>query len=250
MIKAILFDIHGVLFSTKFSELAWQELAKNNALIPSELDQLKADFNIQASIAGFLQEFCPLCNGRFCAEQNLFLPHNITLWLKGKRGWKQVHDESVQLIDSSYEVKVNQYEPELMKAYLRYFLDPSLFEQVVQPLQSGMQFLSTLKNLNKFKLFVASNSLGYCFEYYCSKFPQLMSKFDDYFFSENLQQVKPDFDFFDVIAQKHNVRLNEMFIIDDNGDTIAEVAQLGISGWCFEDDEEKIKQLFEKLKKD
>jgi FMN phosphatase YigB (HAD superfamily) len=249
MIRAILFDIHGVLFSSNLEQLAWQELANINGLSNREISQLQIDFQIQAVVGEFLVEFCPLCNSRYCSQENLLLPHNITQWLKGKRDWQTVYDESVLLIDTSYEVKVNQYEPELMKSFLKYFLDPALYQKVVTPIQSGLDLLTSVKNLDKYKLFLASNSLQYCYDYYVQNYSKVTDSFDDYFLSQTLQCMKNEPMFFENIAKKHGIGLNEMFLIDDNCKTIAAVSNVGVSGWCFEDNKEKINQLIEQLKK-
>jgi len=249
MIKTILFDIHGVLFAPNLERLAWQELATQKAITPLVLNQLKTNFKLQETTARFLQEFCPLCNGGYCTEENLLLPHNITLWLKGKRMWTTVYNESVDLINMSYEVKCNQYEPELMTYYLKFFLDPALYSTVVTPIQRGLDLLSTMKNCNKYKLFLASNSPKYCYDYYAKNYPDVINDFDDYFFSEMIQFMKNEPQFFEVIAKKYNLRLNEMFLIDDNATIISIAKSFGINGWCFRDDSKAINNLMVTLKK-
>ena len=113
------------------------------------------------------------------------------------------------------------------------------------PLIEGMEnIITTLKNKGK-KLYLLSNiSIGFA-DYYCKNIDveRVLSLFDGLVFSGKIGLVKPNADIFNYLLNKFDLKPEKTIFIDDNIRNIDGAKSLGINGYLFDGDVEKIKSI-------
>ena len=113
------------------------------------------------------------------------------------------------------------------------------------PLIEGMEnIITTLKNKGK-KLYLLSNiSIGFA-DNYCKNtdVERVLSLFDGLVFSGKIGLVKPNADIFNYLLNKFDLKPEKTIFIDDNIRNIDGAKSLGINGYLFDGDVEKIKSI-------
>ena len=104
--------------------------------------------------------------------------------------------------------------------------------------------ITTLKNKGK-KLYLLSNiSIGFA-DNYCKNtdVERVLSLFDGLVFSGKIGLVKPNADIFNYLLNKFDLKAEETIFIDDNKKNTDGAKKVGINGYLFDGDVNKIKKL-------
>ncbi len=112
------------------------------------------------------------------------------------------------------------------------------------PLISGMaEILDALKSQGK-KLYLLSNISCYFAENYESvpKLKDIFRKFDGIVFSAPIKMAKPQSEIFEHLLCSFNLRAEDCIFIDDSDQNIEGAKALGISGYLFDGDSQKLKK--------
>jgi len=111
------------------------------------------------------------------------------------------------------------------------------------PLIEGMEdIIFTLKKEGK-KLYLLSNiSIGFADNYYKNRdVKRVLGLFDGLVFSGKIGLVKPNADIFNYLLNKYDLKAEETVFIDDSLKNIEGAQKVGISGYLFDGDVNRIK---------
>ena len=111
------------------------------------------------------------------------------------------------------------------------------------PLIKGMEdIIFTLKKEGK-KLYLLSNiSIGFADNYYKNRdVLRVLGLFDGLVFSGKIGLVKPNADIFNYLLNKYDLKAEETVFIDDSLKNIEGAQKVGISGYLFDGDVNRIK---------
>ncbi len=112
------------------------------------------------------------------------------------------------------------------------------------PQISGMaEILDSLKSRGK-KLYLLSNISNYFAENYedVADIVNIFSKFDGLVFSAPIKMEKPNREIYQYLLNKFDLRAEDCIFIDDSDKNIAGAKALGIEGYLFDGDSQKLKK--------
>lgn len=111
------------------------------------------------------------------------------------------------------------------------------------PLIEGIEnIISMLKSKGK-KIYILSNiSIGFADNYYKNNdVKRVLSLFDGLVFSGKIGLIKPSADIFNYLLNKFDLKAQETVFIDDSVKNIDGAKKVGIRGYLFDGDVEKLK---------
>lgn len=112
------------------------------------------------------------------------------------------------------------------------------------PVKGMQQLIFDIKEKNDKKLFLLSNiSIGFANNYSNVKWiKELLDCFNGLVFSGPIGMVKPNTDIFKHLLTKFNLKSDECLFIDDSLKNINGAKELGIKGYLFDGDAEKLRK--------
>ncbi len=113
----------------------------------------------------------------------------------------------------------------------------------IPPIDGMENLIKSLKAEGKGIYLLSNISTGFAENYHNNpEVARILSLFDGLVFSGELKTVKPDRDIFEYILKKYNLNPAETFFIDDNEKNILGAKSVGISGYLFDGNTEKLKK--------
>ena len=113
------------------------------------------------------------------------------------------------------------------------------------PFIEGMYELTGEIKENGGRLYLLSNISVRFAESYNDVKPlrDLFSRFDGLVFSGPIKTVKPDLKIFEHLFKKYGLKAEESVFIDDNAENIKAASQIPLSGYLFDGDYKKLKEV-------
>ena len=113
----------------------------------------------------------------------------------------------------------------------------------ITPVENMQKLIYDIRKTDK-KLYLLSNiSVGFAESYSKVKWiKELFDCFDGLVMSGTVGKVKPNRDIFEYLLNKFNLKAEECFFIDDNAENIKGAKAVGIEGYLFDGDAEKLKK--------
>ena len=84
-----------------------------------------------------------------------------------------------------------------------------------------------IKETNNVKTIIATNHISYIKDFINNNFDT--NYIDDIIVSSIIHRAKPNYDFYEYILEKYNIKANELLFLDDNSDNIKSAKELGIN---------------------
>jgi epoxide hydrolase-like predicted phosphatase len=218
MIKAIIFDLGGVLMTDVPLKQIAEDLAKKSSL--SEVDSLRSQ---QADSLRSLQ-VDSLLSLREEIHAHLYPTKHWDLLTLGKITEDEYWDNFLKAskISEKLEVKSEKLKEELKKK-----VRSSLY-----PLKHSASIVNLLKE--NYKLAILSNHAKEWSEYMKEEF-DLFKSFDDIIFSCDVGLRKPDLKIYEIALDKLKCDPDECIFIDDKKRNTDAAEKLGIKGIVFEE---------------
>jgi putative hydrolase of the HAD superfamily len=110
-----------------------------------------------------------------------------------------------------------------------------------------LDFLKHLRDQNKYKLFLLSNTNEMHIEYVqknVSFFGEFKSCFDGFYLSHEIGIRKPDQHIYDYVLKQNDLNPHECLFIDDTRENIEAAKVLGIHTWNIDETQEDVVDLF------
>lgn len=106
------------------------------------------------------------------------------------------------------------------------------------PLDGAKEFCNYLK-INGYKIYILSNASTEFYTYFTRHFS--LDFFDGYTVSCDIHIIKPDERIYRHILEKYGLKAEECVFVDDRQDNVSGAEKVGINGFVFKNDFEKLK---------
>jgi len=223
-IKAIVFDLDGVLFTTSKKMYA--------GLIPYfPLYLAKRVFNGKnLHVKEHYLEIISQVKGKSTMKsfhQGKPMPQIMVDWQTGTAVAETVNEHIKNDITLSYAEK------KLMSAIARRVFDPKRFINSRTPIKQGVQLVKALKKAG-YKVYVLSNWDAQSFSVLQKKYSDIMNLFDGVCTSGETGFLKPNPEIFHAFLEKFQLKAKECLFIDDEPHNIYGAESVGIRAILFD----------------
>lgn len=110
-----------------------------------------------------------------------------------------------------------------------------------------LEFLKTLKESNKYKIFLLSNTNALHIDWIkenVSFYKEFEACFDKFYLSHEINLSKPNKEIFEFVLNENNLKPNECIFIDDKKENTDAASKLGIHTWNNNPETEDVTDLF------
>ncbi|WP_323787847.1 HAD family phosphatase [Psychroserpens sp.] len=113
--------------------------------------------------------------------------------------------------------------------------------------KNRLEFLQNLKQENKYKLILLSNTNEIHINWVKEKvsfYEEFKSCFDQFYLSHEINLRKPNEDIYQFVLKQNNLKAEECLFIDDTKDNTDTASKLGIHIWNIDETKENVIDLF------
>lgn len=231
-IKAIIFDIHGVVYEE--DSVAFAKKVGLGAISSYTISHWKNPVNTCLDVLEHMSKdnrHAPQMKFTFKDRQ---MPHCIVEWQCGRKKYCEVSAE----LDSYWkQLQAQKYfrsnkEKEITEAVIRVALDPKGFTDIAKPNQATLKLIKELKNQG-YKLYLAGNMPKEPYDIMLKHHPEIKKLFDEIHVSSHVGFTKPNSKMFAHIAQLHQINPTACLVIDDEKVNIEAAKEIGMQTILF-----------------
>ena len=230
--RAIIFDIHGVLFEE--DSVAFAKKVGVGAISSYTLSHWKNPVNTCLDTLEHMSKDAKHTTAHTFTVKDRQMPHCIVEWQCGRKGYKEVHQELCSYWNCLHEKKYfkSPKERDITESVLHVALDPNTFTAVSKPMQSTLKLAKELKDRG-YKLYIAGNMPKEPYDIMIKEHPEIKELFDGIYVSSNLGMTKPNPHIFTHIAKEHKLNPKECLVIDDEMVNITAAHTAGMQAFQF-----------------
>lgn len=236
-IKAVIFDLDGVLFTT--SKKIYTKIAPHIPLYAARALFDRRGMNVKKHYLETLSKI-PGKSNLQSFHQGKPMPQIMVDWQTGTDVFQAVCKGISNNPSMPYGYK------KLMLAIAKNVFDPQRFINSRTTIKEGIKLLKAIKKAG-YKVYVLSNWDAQSFPLLQKKYSYIMTMFDGTCISGDVKMLKPNKDIFHACLQKFNLKASECLFIDDEQHNIEGAQSVGITAIKF--DRKNSDQAISKLKK-
>jgi HAD superfamily hydrolase (TIGR01509 family) len=225
-IKAIIFDLNGVIFKTKKKTY----LRAIPYLFKYALLRLwkKESFSIEKFFDSAIQDMPATFSTN---PETIAYNHNQPI-APILNDWQCGIDIYSRVIKHIEAKKIATSDKKFLKAIAQLLLDPEFFAHSKTPINHSIQMLKDLKDAG-YKIYVLSNWDAQSFPIFMQKNIDIMHLFDGIMISGDEKLVKPDVFFYKKCLEKFNLQADESLFIDDQIINVQGAHKAGMPAFLF-----------------
>ncbi len=241
-VKAIIFDIHGVLFEE--DSMAFAKKVGLGAISSYTLSHWKNPVNTCLDVLEHMSKDSHHTPNRKFTFKDRQMPHCIVEWQCGRKDYQEVTRTIHSYWDNLNQKKFfkSKKEREITESVVRIALDPATFPEIAKPIQASLKLVRELKKQG-YKLYLAGNMPKEPFEIMLKNHPEIKELFDGMHVSSTVGFTTSDSQIFSHIAQQHKLQCHECLVIDDEKGNIADAKKVGMHTVLFTSPKATEKQL-------
>jgi HAD superfamily hydrolase (TIGR01549 family) len=230
--RAIIFDIHGVLFEE--DSVAFAKKIGLGAISSYTVSHWKNPVNTCLDTLEHMSKDKKHATSHKFTFKDRQMPHCIVEWQCGRKDYQEVHQELCSYWDCLHNEKYfkSTKEREITESVLRVALDPDTFTAVSKPMQSTLKLARELKHRG-YKLYIAGNMPKEPYDIMLKANPEMKQLFDGIYVSSSLGMTKPNPQIFTHIAKAHKLNPKECLVIDDEMVNVKAAQEVGMQGLLF-----------------
>jgi HAD superfamily hydrolase (TIGR01549 family) len=230
--RAIIFDIHGVLFEE--DSVAFAKKIGLGAISSYTVSHWKNPVNTCLDTLEHMSKDKKHATTHTFTVKDRQMPHCIVEWQCGRKGYQEVHQELCSYWNCLHNEKYfkSTKEREITESVLRVALDPDTFTAVSKPMQSTLKLARELKNRG-YKLYIAGNMPKEPYTVMLKANPEIKQLFEGIYVSSSLGMTKPNSQIFTHIAKAHKLNPAECLVIDDEMVNVTAAEEVGMQGLLF-----------------
>lgn len=243
-LRAIIFDIHGVLFEE--DSVAFAKKIGLGAISSYTVSHWKNPVNTCLDTLEHMSKDKKHATPQRFTLNDRQMPRCIVDWQCGRKGYQEVHQELCSYWNCLNNKKYfkSTKEREITESVLRVALDPDTFTAVSKPMQSTLKLARELKSRG-YKLYIAGNMPKEPYDIMLKANPEIKQLFESIYVSSSLGMTKPNSQIFTHIAKAHKLNPAECLVIDDEMVNVTAAQEVGMQGLLFT----SAKQIEKMLKK-
>lgn len=230
--KAIIFDIHGVLFEE--DSVAFAKKVGLGAISSYTVSHWKNPVNTCLDALEHMSKDAKHKTSTKFTFKNRQMPRCIVEWQCGKRCYQDVHAELGSYWDNLHAKKYfrSTKEREITESVLRTALDPEAFTQISKPIDATLRLAKELK-ARGYKLYMTGNMPKEPYDIMLKAHPEMTQIFDGIHVSANTGLVKPNSAVFTHIAKAHKLNPHDCLVLDDEKENIVAAEKIGMQAVLF-----------------
>ena len=145
-------------------------------------------------------------------------------------------DEGIITNGQRYEL-VKERIPERLHQTLKLVVEN--WDMCMEPVTGALEFYKLVKEKG-YHTYILSNACNRFFHYFPKHYD--LNSFDGVVVSSNVKMIKPNPNIYEYILETYHLKPEECFFIDDVKENIEAANKVGIEGFIFENDYEKVKE--------
>lgn len=230
--RAIIFDIHGVLFEE--DSVAFAKKVGLGAISSYTVLHWKNPVNTCLDTLEHMSKDAKHTTPHKFTFKDRQMPHCIVEWQCGRKGYQEVHQELCSYWNCLEEKNYfrSAKERDITESVLRVALDPHSFTSLSKPINATLKLAQDLKNRG-YKLYIAGNMPKEPYEIMIKAHPEINQLFDAVYVSSHLGITKPNAKIFAHIAQTHKLNTKECLVIDDEQVNLQAAQSIGMHALLF-----------------
>ena len=178
--------------------------------------------------------------------QNRTMPRCLVELQEGNKNCEQVKGEILNAIEELDKQKYfsSTKEKKLMADIIELVFNPSVSENMIEPIKPTIQLIEQLKNKG-YSVYLFANAPKELYNAMQKKHTKILNLFDGIILSCDIKTVKPNLEIFNHLITQHNLHPKDCILIDDLEETAIIAKKLGMHPIVFN----KISQVKKELKK-